>query len=67
MITGAILEVPHFTPQSVRHAIRYYKQMSYHRSVVLEGVRRCAMRNRNYWHETQEELSSENGNTANNR
>ena len=35
--------------------------MSYHRSVVLEGVRRCAMRNRNYWYETQEELSSESG------
>ena len=34
--------------------------MSYHRSVVLEGVRRCAMRNRNYWYETQKELSFEN-------
>ena len=35
--------------------------MSYHRSVVLEGVRRCAMRNRHYWYETVEELTSERG------
>lgn len=61
VISSAILQVPHFTPKSVRHAIRYYKQLSYHRSVVLEGVRRCAMRNRNYWYETQKELSCENG------
>ena len=36
--------------------------MAYHRSVVLEGVRRCAMRNRNYWYETQEELCTQIGN-----
>ncbi len=35
--------------------------MSYHRSVVLEGVRRCAMRNRHYWYETMERLASETG------
>ena len=35
--------------------------MSYHRSVVLEGVRRCAMRNRHYWYETMEQLASETG------
>lgn len=59
MIANAILQVPTFGPKNVRHAIRYYRKMSYHRSVVVEGVRRCAMRNRHYWYETQEELRTE--------
>ena len=61
MITNTTLQVPKFDRKSVRHAIRYYKKMSYHRSVVLEGVRRCAMRNRHYWYETMEQLTSEMG------
>ena len=59
MIASTTLQVPQFDRQSVRHAIRFYKKMSYHRSVVLEGVRRCAMRNRHYWYETMEQLTSE--------
>ena len=61
MITSKTLQVPQFDRKSVRHAIRYYKKMSYHRSVVLEGVRRCAMRNRHYWYETMEQLTAEIG------
>ena len=59
MALSITLQVPSFDSESVRHAVRYYKKMAYHRSVVLEGVRRCAMRNRNYWYETVEELVSE--------
>ena len=62
MVTSATMRVPYFTPKTVRQAIRYYRQMAYHRSVVLEGVRRCAMRNKNYWYETQEELCTQIGN-----
>ena len=61
MIASTTLQIPQFDPKSVPHAIRFYKKMSYHRSVVLEGVRRCAMRNRHYWYETVEELTSEKG------
>ena len=53
------LEVPTFSIKDARHAIMYYQKMAYHRSVVLEGVRRCAMRNRHYWYETAEQLCSE--------
>ena len=61
VITSKTLQVPQFDRKSARHAIRYYKKMSYHRSVVLEGVRRCAMRNRHYWYETMEQLTAEIG------
>ena len=61
MPSGTIMQVPGLDRKSVRHAIRYYRKMSYHRSVVLEGVRRCAMRNRHYWYETMERLASETG------
>ena len=59
VITSTTLQVPTFDRKSVRHAIRYYKKMSYHRSVVLEGVRRCALRNRHYWYEAMKQLTSE--------
>ena len=59
MIARTTLQVPNFSRKSMRHAIRYYKKMVYHRSVILEGVRRCAMRNRHYWYETAEQLISE--------
>ena len=59
MIASTTMKVPKFDEKNVRHAVRYYKKMGYHRSVVLEGVRRSAMRNRHYWYETLEQLTSE--------
>ena len=59
VLAQTILQIPRLDAKSARQAVRYYKKMAYHRSVVLEGVRRCAMRNRHYWYETAEELTVE--------
>ena len=53
------LEIPKVNKKNLRHAVDYYRKISYHRGLVLEGVRLCAMRNRGYWHGIYEELLQE--------
>ena len=53
------LEIPTVSKKNLRHTVDYYRKISYHRGLVLEGVRLCAMRNRGYWHAVYSELLQE--------
>lgn len=58
------LEMPNIARSNVRHAIDYDRKIAYHRGLVSEGVRLCAMRNRGFWHGIQAELEKEKWETA---
>ena len=55
------LEIPQIDKANLRHAVDYYRKIAYHRGLVLEGVRLCAMRNRGYWYGIHTELVQEKG------
>lgn len=53
------LEIPKIEKSNLSRAFDYYRKISYHRGLVLEGIRLCAMRNRGFWHGIYEELLQE--------
>lgn len=53
------LEIPKIGKSNLPRAVDYYRKISYHRGLVLEGIRLCAMRNRGFWHGIYEELLQE--------
>ena len=58
------LGIPQIEKSNLPRAANYYRKISYHRGLVLEGVRLCAMRNRGFWHGIYEDLLLEKGRPA---
>ena len=50
------LDIPRIKRTNLRDAVDYYRKLSYHRGLILEGVRLCAMRNRRIWNNAHREL-----------
>lgn len=50
------LDIPTIERTNLRDAVDYYRKLSYHRGLILEGVRLCAMRNRGIWNNAHREL-----------